>query len=205
MPDTAHCSADQTRETCNNSGVWVRDRVCPFVCTGAGECTGVCKPGAKTCSGVVARTCAADGNAYTDLTCAPRNEGETATCSGGTCGSACDADPGRCTGSSKCWSLPYGCEECIEPYVWRQIVTSDRICVVGEIRSRVQAENAEGPSHVTTDPALIEMYGPEACAQGYVWREAISGDRVCVTPDVRSRSASENAAHQSNTRVGRNP
>jgi hypothetical protein len=205
MPNTAHCAADQTRETCNNSGVWVRDRVCPNVCTGAGECTGTCKPGSKTCSGVVARTCAADGSAYTDLTCAPRNEGETATCSAGACGSSCDANPGRCPGSSKCWSLQYGCDECIEPYVWRQITSSDHVCVTGDARSLVQSENAAGPSHVTTDPNLIAMYGADACAAGYVWRDAYSGDHVCVTSDARTRSANENSAHAGNTRVGRNP
>jgi hypothetical protein len=34
--------------------------------------------------------------------------------------------------------------------------------------------------------------GSQNCHQGYVWREAFAADRVCVTGDVRSRSAEEN-------------
>lgn len=37
-------------------------------------------------------------------------------------------------------------------------------------------------------------FGPDTCAQGYVWREAIPSDHVCVTPDVRSRTQQENSA-----------
>jgi hypothetical protein len=36
-------------------------------------------------------------------------------------------------------------------------------------------------------------YGPDTCIQGYVWREAIPSDHVCVTPAVRSRTQQENA------------
>jgi hypothetical protein len=37
-------------------------------------------------------------------------------------------------------------------------------------------------------------YGPDTCIQGFVWREARPGDTVCVTPDVRSQTAAQNAA-----------
>ncbi len=33
---------------------------------------------------------------------------------------------------------------------------------------------------------------PDTCKQGYVWREAIPNDRVCVTPEVRSQAAEDN-------------
>ena len=33
---------------------------------------------------------------------------------------------------------------------------------------------------------------PEACIEGYVWREAYEGDRVCVTPAVRAQTARDN-------------
>jgi len=36
-------------------------------------------------------------------------------------------------------------------------------------------------------------YGPDTCAQGYVWREAYPGDHVCVIPDVRAQAADDNA------------
>ena len=32
----------------------------------------------------------------------------------------------------------------------------------------------------------------QECKQGYVWREARSGDRVCVTPEVRARTSEDN-------------
>ena len=41
-------------------------------------------------------------------------------------------------------------------------------------------------------------YGPDTCIQGYVWREARSGDTVCVTPDVRATVAQQNATPGAN-------
>jgi hypothetical protein len=46
-------------------------------------------------------------------------------------------------------------------------------------------------SEVAADP---QPFGPDTCAQGYVWREAIPSDHVCVTPDVRTRTQQENTA-----------
>jgi hypothetical protein len=45
-------------------------------------------------------------------------------------------------------------------------------------------------------------YGPDTCLNGYVWREAIPADHVCVTPLVRMQTAQENdlaGAHRSPT------
>ena len=36
-------------------------------------------------------------------------------------------------------------------------------------------------------------YGLDTCLQGFVWRNAFRGDRVCVTPDVRNQVAADNA------------
>jgi hypothetical protein len=35
--------------------------------------------------------------------------------------------------------------------------------------------------------------GVDTCLQGFVWRNAYPGDHVCVTPDVRSQVAADNA------------
>lgn len=35
-------------------------------------------------------------------------------------------------------------------------------------------------------------YGPDTCAQGYVWREAFPGDHVCVSPAERNQAAYDN-------------
>lgn len=36
-------------------------------------------------------------------------------------------------------------------------------------------------------------YGPYTCQQGFVWRETVPGDRVCVTPQTRDQVRAENA------------
>jgi Mycobacterium membrane protein len=45
---------------------------------------------------------------------------------------------------------------------------------------------------VLADPGNLP-YGPDTCLQGFVWREARTGDTVCVTPDVRARTLQENS------------
>lgn len=35
--------------------------------------------------------------------------------------------------------------------------------------------------------------GPDTCIQGFVWREAVPNDHVCVTPQVRQQTRSDNA------------
>jgi hypothetical protein len=37
-------------------------------------------------------------------------------------------------------------------------------------------------------------YGAATCLNGYVWREAFPGDKVCVTPATRTRTVQDNAA-----------
>lgn len=36
-------------------------------------------------------------------------------------------------------------------------------------------------------------YGPDTCLNGFDWREAVPVDHVCVTPDVRTQAAQDNA------------
>jgi hypothetical protein len=36
-------------------------------------------------------------------------------------------------------------------------------------------------------------FGPDTCLNGFVWREAVPADHVCVTPDVRTQAAADNA------------
>jgi hypothetical protein len=36
-------------------------------------------------------------------------------------------------------------------------------------------------------------YGPDTCLDGFVWRGAVANDHVCVTPDVRTQAAQDNA------------
>lgn len=42
-------------------------------------------------------------------------------------------------------------------------------------------------------PAPALPYGPDTCKPGFVWRDAIPGDHVCVAPARRTAAANENA------------
>ncbi len=44
---------------------------------------------------------------------------------------------------------------------------------------------------ISAAPAQAD-YGPDTCRNGYVWREAYPGDRVCVTPQQRARARADN-------------
>ncbi|WP_036460542.1 MmpS family transport accessory protein [Mycobacterium sp. 141] len=61
--------------------------------------------------------------------------------------------------------------------------------------TRSAAAAALGMGVLVPVPAVADPlpYGPDTCIQGYVWREARPGDNVCVTPDVRSTVAQQNA------------
>lgn len=41
--------------------------------------------------------------------------------------------------------------------------------------------------------ALAQSSSPAACRQGYVWREAFTGDYVCVTPATRAQAWQDNS------------
>jgi len=45
----------------------------------------------------------------------------------------------------------------------------------------------------------------DACAQGYVWREATPADHVCVSPETRSQTAEENRAASTRRNPGGGP
>ncbi len=45
----------------------------------------------------------------------------------------------------------------------------------------------------TSTSAVAQAFGPDTCRQGFVWREAIPSDHVCVTPASRALVSQENA------------
>ena len=52
------------------------------------------------------------------------------------------------------------------------------------------------PNHAAAQYGPFGQYaqfGPDACQPGYVWREAVPGDHVCVWPWVRGQTALNNA------------
>lgn len=48
-------------------------------------------------------------------------------------------------------------------------------------------------------PASAGEFGPDTCRQGWVWREAVPGDHVCVSPQTRSQAWADNG--QAGSRV----
>lgn len=54
-------------------------------------------------------------------------------------------------------------------------------------------------------PSAHAQYGPYTCVFGLVWREAVPGDRVCVTPQWRTKTWNENALGPSRVQPGGGP
>jgi hypothetical protein len=52
---------------------------------------------------------------------------------------------------------------------------------------------AVAPAMAATTAAADGDFGPDTCLNGYVWREAVSSDHVCVVPDVRTQTRQDNA------------
>jgi hypothetical protein len=186
-PDSLRCGTNNTPQKCSPTGVWQAQSPCQFVCSGAGVCSGTCAPGSKVCSGASLRTCRADGSGYDDLVC-PAQKNETATCSGNACMSSC-ASPALKCGTPYCWKLDYGCESCVQGYVWREANANDKVCVPGAVRSQVAQENQQ-----------YTMVA-QVCDSPYVWREATPDDHRCVTVEIRTRTRAENDASRMHTLV----
>lgn len=90
-----------------------------------------------------------------------------------------------------------GSDSCISGYVWRQAFASDRVCVSPSRRAAVALENKLGPSRrmpkaIVPPPPPPKTFGPDTCRQGFVWREAIPSDHVCVAPSSRRLVVEEN-------------
>jgi hypothetical protein len=93
---------------------------------------------------------------------------------------------------------PSGSNSCISGYVWREAFAGDRVCVTPARRAAVALENRLGPTRrapkVIVPPPAPKPFGPDTCRQGFVWREAIPADHVCVAPSSRRLALQENAA-----------
>ena len=93
-------------------------------------------------------------------------------------------------------SGPYGTDTCHQGYVWREAVPNDLVCVTPQTRSQARYDNSQDSARkVPTPPSPPGSFSSisDACRQGYVWREAISDDRVCVTPQTRAQTRYDNS------------
>jgi hypothetical protein len=91
---------------------------------------------------------------------------------------------------------------CIQGFVWRGATPNDHVCVTPEVRDQTATDNAQAaerrspiPKYAMPGPSPSTRMRPagNTCIQGFVWREAVPGDQVCVTPQVREQTASDNA------------
>jgi len=92
----------------------------------------------------------------------------------------------------------YGPNVCKQGYVWRAADNHDYVCVRGWVRTQTAEENEAHAQR--RDPACANggcQYGVEQCLQGWVWRDAFPGDKICTTRDSRAQAAVDNAAAES--------
>ena len=60
----------------------------------------------------------------------------------------------------------------------------DDICVTGEVRARTALDNERGPFRLWNRDDI--------CQRGFVWREALPEDHVCVEQWVREQAVTDN-------------
>jgi hypothetical protein len=66
------------------------------------------------------------------------------------------------------------------------------------------AQTGGKSAETSQDTGKTEITRPshKACKSGYVWREALPNDHVCVTPEMRTKAASDNRLAPSRTANG---
>ncbi len=204
-PCGTSCPGDS--KFCSGSGTCKPKKQCCDACSatgcnsGTGECN-ACRPNEASCpNGTTLRKCRADGSRNDDTTCQPAQTNETASCTSNRCQSVCNADPGKACGDGKCWRLIYGCQECQNGFVWRDIQGNDQVCVTGDEFNTARRQEREHPMFIEPDPAL-RFFGPNTCIQGWVWRDGITNDQICVTGPERDEAARQKQRHRDRTRVG---
>jgi hypothetical protein len=70
----------------------------------------------------------------------------------------------------------------------RKNALTKRLALPAVLFAAVASGIAVAPTAAAAGP-----YGPDTCKQGYVWREAIPSDHVCVTPATRSKTRYDNS------------
>lgn len=87
-------------------------------------------------------------------------------------------------------TCPYGEDQCLPGFVWRNAFPGDHVCVSGDVRDRTAMQNAQADANRQPGGGPS---GPNTCRFGFVWREAEPDDQVCVTGADRAQAAADNA------------
>ena len=65
--------------------------------------------------------------------------------------------------------------------------------IIGGVLANSSSSSTPTPTPATPVATPDLPYGPDTCKPGYVWREVVPGDHVCVRPDRRTTAANENS------------
>jgi len=89
-------------------------------------------------------------------------------------------------------------DSCKQGFVWREAIPNDHVCVPPGTRSQAAEDNARAnarklPRRLAVEPIGGGHPGPDFCKPGFVWREVILSDHVCVTPETRDATARDSA------------
>ncbi|BBX62694.1 hypothetical protein MSAS_18680 [Mycobacterium saskatchewanense] len=76
------------------------------------------------------------------------------------------------------------------------------MATVSRLRTPLCVIALAGVAAFITEPAAAADPPAPACKPGFVWRAARPGDAVCVTPEIRDKTAQENAAAAQNVQPG---
>jgi hypothetical protein len=96
---------------------------------------------------------------------------------------------------------PSGPDTCVSGFVWREAFSGDHVCVTPQTRSQAAQDNNWSKVRDACPTVRNCSAGPGTCIQGFVWREAVPNDHVCVTPQVRQDTYNDNTQ----TAVRRSP
>lgn len=103
------------------------------------------------------------------------------------------ASPTTTTAAPSPSTTPLPSGRCIEGYVERRARPTDVVCVVPASALQAEFDNRPDVQKARKNDPPGGPFGPETCRVGWVWRDAFAGDTICVTGDVRARTAQENA------------
>lgn len=93
-------------------------------------------------------------------------------------------------------------DHCIPGFVWRLVTPADHVCVAPRVRTQVRVDNKLAPQRrIGGEPDKLCKLGTRCpkledrpCKAGFVWREAVPDDHVCVTPETRKQAEMDNKA-----------
>ena len=170
MPGLKRCGANQTPETCSLMGTWEpAASACTNVCSGQGDCTGVCKPNAQQCAGLTPQVCDSNGTWKDAGTPCPN------LCAQGACMGQCPPGTMRCVGL-----VP---QVCSQAGSWQAQAACPNVCSNGMCTGMCKP----GTKRCSSTGSAVQTCSDD----GSIWNETM----VCGT----CRSCSASACTPDNT------